>query len=166
MPDQTAPDPGALFRCEHPARELRRRITAAGAEVFAEQCTSCGHALVRRKAEVPTQLRAAAPPFDQELSPRWWSERTAISRERWEQQKAQEKAEFWTWYEAYLLTPEWRARRALVMRRAGGVCEGCLSAPASQVHHTTYAHVGDELLYELRAVCDGCHERAHRQRDE
>lgn len=50
--------------------------------------------------------------------------------------------------------------------RARGVCEGCRSARATQVHHLTYQHAGHvvpggELLWELVAVCDDCHDRAH-----
>jgi 5-methylcytosine-specific restriction endonuclease McrA len=32
---------------------------------------------------------------------------------------------------------------------------------ATQVHHTTYKHVGNEFLWELRAICDECHDRFH-----
>ena len=48
-----------------------------------------------------------------------------------------------------------------VLQRAGHICQGCLSAKAEVVHHLTYDHVGDELLYELVALCRACHDRAH-----
>ncbi len=64
-------------------------------------------------------------------------------------------------YEAYLRTPEWKAKSRLVIERAGGVCEGCGIERATQTHHLTYTHVGNEFLWELRAVCRGCHERWH-----
>jgi hypothetical protein len=31
------------------------------------------------------------------------------------------------------------------------------------VHHLTYAHVFNEFLFELMAVCDECHDRLHRE---
>lgn len=65
-------------------------------------------------------------------------------------------------YAEDLQTPEWRELRARVLDRARGVCEGCLDAPASQVHHLTYDHKGAEFAFELRALCDACHERIHK----
>jgi hypothetical protein len=65
------------------------------------------------------------------------------------------------WYEQHLQSPEWKAMRAKVMERAGGVCEGCRERSAVHVHHLTYAHAGKELAFELVALCDGCHAKAH-----
>lgn len=64
-------------------------------------------------------------------------------------------------YDIYLKTPGWRARRAKVMKRANGICEGCLERQATQVHHLTYGHVFEEFMFELVAVCDECHARVH-----
>ena len=64
-------------------------------------------------------------------------------------------------YAAYLRSDAWKERARRVMLRAGGMCEACLAAPAQHVHHLTYEHVGNELMWELRAVCAGCHERIH-----
>jgi len=75
--------------------------------------------------------------------------------------RAAEKAEFFVWYNEYLKSTEWRSRRARVLKRANGICEGCLVSEATQVHHLTYEHVGDELMFELVAICDACHEKAH-----
>ena len=52
------------------------------------------------------------------------------------------------------------------MERAQGLCEGCRRRPATEVHHLTYEHVGDELLWELKAVCDHCHRRCHPESQE
>jgi DnaB-like helicase N terminal domain len=65
------------------------------------------------------------------------------------------------WYQNYLRSDEWRAKRRLVMDRCGGLCEGCRNAPVSEVHHLTYEHVGDELLFELVGLCRECHQRVH-----
>lgn len=64
-------------------------------------------------------------------------------------------------YHQYITSQEWWARRELVMRRAGGICEGCGTARAVEVHHMTYDHLGAEFLWELRAVCRACHARFH-----
>lgn len=92
-------------------------------------------------------------------------------REKWQEEAHQRQveraaldAEWQAWYARYLESPAWRRRRALVLKRANGLCEGCLVKPAVQVHHTTYRNAGDELLWELRAVCMDCHEKCHADR--
>ena len=72
--------------------------------------------------------------------------------------------EWWTWYRAYLESPEWRAQRQLVLQRANGTCEGCGTRRATQVHYTTYERAGAEMLWDLRAVCDDCHAKVHKDR--
>ena len=96
------------------------------------------------------------PLFDEELIEEVW---------RIEQAKREEEdKKWWDWYNEYLKSPEWAAKRAAVFGREWGQCQGCQQATATQVHHLTYKHVGDELLFELIALCDKCHERAHLER--
>ena len=64
-------------------------------------------------------------------------------------------------YLLYLKTPAWKGLRNRTLARAQGHCEGCGRWPATDVHHLTYAHVGQEFLWELRAVCRDCHDRLH-----
>jgi len=71
---------------------------------------------------------------------------------------------WWEWYKEYLLSPEWKDKRQLVMGRARNVCESCGSNAAKQVHHIAYDHVGNEPLWELKAVCDECHEVLHSEK--
>jgi 5-methylcytosine-specific restriction endonuclease McrA len=54
----------------------------------------------------------------------------------------------------------WRRRRAQALRRTGRRCQEC-GARATDVHHLTYAHLGDERPDELIAVCESCHNRLH-----
>lgn len=62
-------------------------------------------------------------------------------------------------YCAYLHTDHWAEVRQKVMRRARGWCEGCGEHRATEVHHLTYDHVGNEMLFELVALCRECHEK-------
>ncbi len=64
-------------------------------------------------------------------------------------------------YADYLRSAEWASRRERVMQRARGLCEGCRLLPAIDVHHLTYEHVTEEFLFELVALCGGCHARIH-----
>jgi hypothetical protein len=62
-------------------------------------------------------------------------------------------------YDAYLRSPGWRKRRAGVLNAARGMC--ACGAPATQVHHRTYARLGHERPSDLHAVCRACHEKIH-----
>lgn len=68
-------------------------------------------------------------------------------------------------YEAYLRSPEWDAKRALVLERDGHRCVRCGSKRKLQVHHKTYARFKEELLDDLETLCGGqagCHKVEHR----
>jgi hypothetical protein len=82
-------------------------------------------------------------------------------QERLERQRGEQNREWWARYDAYLRSPAWRQKADLVKKRAGGMCEGCGTRIATQVHHVTYEHVCNEFLWELRAICNECHERIH-----
>ena len=90
--------------------------------------------------------------------------RNAEATARWQQiqsEREREQREWWAKYDAYLQTEKWRRKSLATIKRAGGVCEGCGVRKATQAHHLTYRHVFDEFLWELRAVCGACHDRAH-----
>lgn len=65
---------------------------------------------------------------------------------------------FWPTYKRYLKSPEWSARRKLVLRRDNRTCQACLTAEATEAHHLTYRHVFNEPLFDLVAICSPCHE--------
>lgn len=129
------------------------------------QCVDCGRLLANA---LPFSLATPATPnVDMELLQRW----AAFDKEQWgrhrqenqllsERRKQEQKLA----HDQYLQSDAWRDKRAAVMDRANGLCEGCRQRPATQVHHLTYAHHGNELLWELVAVCRGCHEHAHNLR--
>ena len=70
-------------------------------------------------------------------------------------------AEWWFRYNTYLQSPEWEKKRKLVLDRARGICEGCGRKKAVQVHHLHYRRVGQEMLFDLVAVCQECHDALH-----
>jgi 5-methylcytosine-specific restriction endonuclease McrA len=91
---------------------------------------------------------------------------------QWERQRQQEREFWWARYDQYLLTDVWRAKREMVFQRADGICEGCGILAAEQVHHTRYPRdcapgsaewIAKEMLFDLRAICTGCHEDLHRK---
>lgn len=73
--------------------------------------------------------------------------------------------QWWNAYRQYLASNIWREKRWRVMERAGRICEGCGTERATQVHHLTYKRVGREMLFDLVAICDGCHEVVHEDKE-
>ena len=110
-------------------------------------CKACAQAVIVREKH--------------EKQEREWKARLArwdAEREERERERAEENRRWWAWFRAYLESPAWAARRRAVLSRARGCCEACGWRPATQVHHLTYDHVGNEPLWELRAICKTCHD--------
>ena len=155
----------AKFRsseCSHSRTEIRRSVVKGGSVQFRAQCLSCGQLVSNpvAKKDLPPNVR------DVDLELR---ERKATSRQKKHDNiyrkhariQDREASSFWKKYDAYLETNEWKSKRQQVLERAHFVCEGCREQPATTVHHLTYAHVFDELLFELVALCAKCHDRCH-----
>ena len=70
---------------------------------------------------------------------------------------------WWDDYNRYLMSPEWREKRAKVLRKAKYRCKDC-GGRAQQVHHKTYKRLGNERLSDLVALCDTCHKKRHDKR--
>lgn len=64
-------------------------------------------------------------------------------------------------YSVYMGTQQWRCRRSEVIMRQRFRCYDCGCEEPLQVHHTTYAHLGDEWPEEMEALCRSCHHRRH-----
>jgi 5-methylcytosine-specific restriction endonuclease McrA len=79
----------------------------------------------------------------------------------YDRRRDQERRAWWARYHAHIESDAWKEIRRRVFARCKGVCEGCGQRPAVQVHHLTYERLGDELLFDLVAVCMTCHEKCH-----
>ncbi|MCL7998265.1 hypothetical protein M8994_08435 [Brucella sp. 21LCYQ03] len=146
----------------HPEIDWVRRPTSNGSEQIRKQCRKCGYLLggPRKREPGDEQLPVHDTEFRKAYEAQRESEQKSIFKKHARLQF--EKSNSWFRdYSAYLETDEWREKRRLVFRRAGGMCEGCGNATATQVHHLTYAHAKAEFLFELVAVCDECHDRLH-----
>lgn len=152
--------------CDHRSIVVRARVAANGVIQYAAQCTTCGRQQggQMKHADAPPN----APPWDAELEGNYHAGRSKYYRDVADYQTSaretlrRQRAEVWDkLYRQYLASDEWRERREQVLSRCNKTCEGCLSAPASQVHHLTYDHVGAELFFELVGICRACHETAH-----
>lgn len=67
-----------------------------------------------------------------------------------------------TEYERYLESDTWKQKRAERLKIDKGLCQCCLSEPATETHHLNYYSVGNEdVLKDLVSVCHGCHCKIH-----
>jgi acyl-coenzyme A synthetase/AMP-(fatty) acid ligase len=64
-------------------------------------------------------------------------------------------------YYKYLESWEWERKSHKVKKRANFICEGCLTSPATEVHHITYSNIYNVFMFELLALCSDCHRRIH-----
>jgi 5-methylcytosine-specific restriction endonuclease McrA len=150
------------FLCLHGEMVLTVLEASNGVKVYKKQCPTCGElGPAIPHAQISYARREAAIPRDDSIRKRRWEAKSARYQELRVGLKSAEDLAWWESYSAYLETPAWRRRRAAVLRRDEGLCQGCLAEPATQVHHLTYDHVGDELLFELISVCDACHRKIH-----
>ena len=69
------------------------------------------------------------------------------------------------WYhDTYLFSPHWERVRRRAKVRAKYRCEqkGCRSTGGRlDVHHITYARLGNELPDDVEALCRDCHKKKH-----
>ena len=159
--------------CTHENTVIRKKLMQNGAYQARTQCKDCGHygrggiqavphSLVRKRGiDAVDQL----PEFDDVAFARAERQKRAFERDQAKADRDRAEMELRRQgreeRRAYYDSAAWQDKRIKVMRRAANICEGCASAPATQVHHVSYEHFGAELLWELRAVCDDCHNRIH-----
>jgi hypothetical protein len=131
------------------------------------QCRACKrlHGAIPKNSQSNLEM---LPLLDGDCLRKWEDEQRLAGRHKHEArlalQQEHEEAQsrrWWEWYNLYLRSPEWRQRRAKVMDRAGNICEACRERPAAHAHHLNYAHVGNEPLFDLVAICQQCHDEIH-----
>lgn len=153
-------------QCQCEDTQIRRRPFKGGGFHFFAQCCRCGR--VNGSALKKTADLESSPPWDADASERYSIERETIRAgiiQKHVRIQRDGVDDFEREYSKYLKTAEWANRRAKVLKRAGGICEGCLERDATQVHHKTYEHVFEEFMFELIAVCDECHKRLHPEKN-
>jgi hypothetical protein len=64
-------------------------------------------------------------------------------------------------YQLYLKSEHWRSRRLLALETAKHRCQLCNSTKRLDVHHRTYARLGNEAPEDLTVLCRRCHMMFH-----
>lgn len=146
--------------CDHPKTTLRRKGPHYG-----NQCTRCGAGcggwVKKSDIENPDEV----PAWDETLRDNYFNTVHDLTTELRKLQRECEKEDFDRWYKEYLLSPQWQAKRIKVFERCARLCEGCRKSKATIVHHLTYAHKGNEFLFELVGLCPECHSEIHTQEE-
>lgn len=156
--------PPQQFECEHEQTQIVRRKQSNGILIYVRQCLHCGRNRGAVAKGSPEVLRLAdIPEWDQALYDAWQQDRTNYYEERRQERAAitPGSTEWWKQYDEYLSSPQWQEKRAMVLKRDDYICQGCFQARAYDVHHLSYRHMGNELLFELVSVCRKCHRRIH-----
>ena len=144
-------------QCSCRNTDLRRKTGSDGRARFAAQCLDCGRMVGNWLKHSEIVDPQSAPEWDEEL-------RDAHFRRQMEsinQARATQRSEWFAQHSIYLRSDRWSRTRQKVLERAEGLCEGCRDRAAAHVHHLSYAHWQRELLYELVALCEPCHDKAH-----
>jgi 5-methylcytosine-specific restriction endonuclease McrA len=148
--------------CSHGRQALHRRVKSNGVVVVGWYCHEC-----TAWREVPKALVDninGLPEYDAAEVARKLDERLAIIRARYDKEKATAKQEQSLRREQYYRTQKWMDKRQLVLSRDRYTCQAqlrCQGAPARDIHHVVYRYLGDEPLWDLRAVCRACHDALH-----
>lgn len=149
------------FACAHPKAALRVKVASNGARHYRVQCLRCGEGRQATSAE-RAQVTTDTKPFDEALRDEWWKAKNEAYKKAWAVESQAKKQAWFDEYSEYLNSPDWRARRKLVLERDGYRCQarmpGCQES-ADEVHHLTYAHWWNAPLFELQSVCVCCHQR-------
>lgn len=146
--------------CHHHESESRIKIDSLGRPQIVLQCVDCGK---RMSKDISAESFSAAqldsmPKWDLELQRKFHG----FTQVSWyEQQESGEVLQKLKNHEEYLLSQKWKEIRERVMARSKMVCEGCGVKPAVMVHHLTFKRFGDEMLFDLVAICDECRVKLH-----
>lgn len=141
--------------CQEQEKQARKRILKDGRSAYGFQCTNCGRFETKSMKSfgwnIPTEL------FDANIAEQFRERRDA----HWQRLRDDRDSDWKAKYEAYMQSEKWKVKRQAVLERDNYVCQGCLKNRAVQVHHLSYAHLGNEPLWDLTSVCLDCHRLVH-----
>lgn len=148
--------------CNCSNKQPRKRVNKGGALGFGYQCTNCGRWEAKKKDHFGWNYPTES--YDESIVTRFQERCQSHFQSRQDEKENEIAAQCMArrqFYESYLESPKWASKRDAALKRDRWLCQGCLSRKATQVHHLTYDHLGNELLWELQSVCIECHKLIH-----
>jgi hypothetical protein len=152
-----------IMDCQHTKTELRRMSHCHQIKL---QCLDCGQGIGNavKHTDIEPDVMSSIIEFDYEFRDYKNEQRTiefqseqARKREKWIEEAGDTKGD----YQEYLQSEKWRAMRLKIIKRDGGICQGCLTKPIEEIHHKTYDHKLNEFMFQLVGLCRECHARYH-----
>lgn len=138
--------------CKHEKTKVVRRQYGS----IYRQCQRCWYFV--RHLERSKSGHLVEGPADEERGREAWRMDTEARAKKDREERGQ------ITYAEYLQTPHWKALSTRILEQRPW-CQRCDTAgghvPATEVHHITYANLGNESAWELLAVCRECHEQIH-----
>ena len=147
--------------CEIVTQAVLTRRSRGGGDFVQLQCTTCFGAIGGALSRADHPCYESYPLFPEGKHDEYVRAGGEARKAAFEERRAALRSD----YQRFLLGPEWKRFRHLVMNRASGFCEACLEAKAEHVHHLTYDLGWLPPAFYLRAVCERCHERLHPDQD-
>ena len=140
---------------------VRYRLASNNTKMFKKQCVRCGELTGGWISHCDIRIPESIDPIDDDLRERYNKSKQELTNALNDLIRSIKKSEFFEGYNEYLSSKEWNEKRRLVLKRCNRICEGCGMYGASQAHHLSYDHIGNEFLFELVGLCLDCHKRIH-----
>lgn len=142
-------------------------ICSNGTIQIKQQCTNCGDVSGNAIGGISNGEKDSLPILNNELRDSYFKRKSEQKSSLFNKYSAQRKDAWFQSYNEYLESPEWKAKRLLVLKRDKYLCQCCLDAYATQVHHKSYEFVdlkGNEPSFDLVSICVPCHEKVERMK--
>lgn len=143
--------------CKCESKTPCKRVLVNGTIQYGLQCQNCGSWQSRKYKSFGLSVPSPLPEYDEEIK-RNYRKRTTDEYVGKMNKEASEREDE---YNQYIGSDKWKRKRIIVMERDNYMCQGCLKNRADHVHHLTYDRFGNELLFDLVALCWICHDIAH-----
>ena len=148
-----------LHKCKHVDNPYVYKVDAIGRKRYAKQCQKCGiYEPIKDIRNIPNlhlSKKFIYGLYD-DYGARLYNEYLEYLgslQENWRKV-----------YNQYMQTDDWKEKRSIILKRDKNTCQGC-GQYATQVHHLDYANLKDELYFQLIAVCETCHFKLHKERE-
>jgi len=143
------------------ARMTKRFINKGKGLTVHIQCETCGRSLIGSMKRIEHFRADDYPDWNEQLRYQY-NEIQHLDREKYAEERRKAYIEARKNYRNnFLWSNEWRCLRQRVLIRDRFLCQACLSAGATDVHHQRYGLDCLPPAWDLKSVCRSCHDNLH-----